>query len=220
MNRLTEPDELVQVAPSADLGVSALLQQGSDELLEHARLPVGRDLEHPEMARFESPGMEEMELLGVRVEMPANAPIVLLRERGSGGRTVPIFIGAAEATAIALALDGVAVPRPMTHDLLRDVLDDLSVTVERVVVTEIHDKTFFAELHLLRDGELHVVSSRPSDAIALAVRTDTPIYADDVVLEEAGFRDGDEPEDSDSGEEVVEEFKEFLDTIRPEDFED
>ncbi len=164
--------------------------------------------------------MEEMELLGVRVEMPANAPIVLLRERGSGGRTVPIFIGAAEATAIALALDGVAVPRPMTHDLLRDVLDDLSVTVERVVVTEIHDKTFFAELHLLRDGELHVVSSRPSDAIALAVRTDTPIYADDVVLEEAGFRDGDEPEDSDSGEEVVEEFKEFLDTIRPEDFED
>ncbi len=164
--------------------------------------------------------MQEMELLGVRVEMPANAPMVLLRERSGAERTVPIFIGAPEATAIALALDGVATPRPMTHDLLRDVLDGLSVALERVVVTDLHDKTFFAELHLLSDGKRHVVSSRPSDAIALAVRTGTAIYASDSVLEEAGLRDGDEPVDDDRPEEVVEEFKEFLDTISPEDFED
>ncbi len=164
--------------------------------------------------------MEEMELLGVRVEMPANAPIVYLRERTEGGRTVPIFIGAAEATAIALALDGITTPRPMTHDLIRDVLTDLSVTLERVVVTDINDKTFFAELHLMSDETLHVISSRPSDAIALAVRTDTPIYAAQSVIEEAGFREGDEPDPEDRPEEVVEEFKEFLDTIKPEDFED
>ena len=95
-----------------------------------------------------------MDLLGVRVEMPANAPMVLLRERNGGdhARTVPIFIGAPEATAIALALDGVATPRPMTHDLIRDMLESLSVDVDRIVVTDLHDKTFYAELHLIADG--------------------------------------------------------------------
>ncbi|NDH87316.1 MAG: bifunctional nuclease family protein, partial [Actinobacteria bacterium] len=98
--------------------------------------------------------MQEMDLLGVRVEMPANAPMVLLRERDGGddARTVPIFIGAPEATAIALALDGVATPRPMTHDLIRDMLESLSVDVDRIVVTDLHDKTFYAELHLVANG--------------------------------------------------------------------
>lgn len=164
--------------------------------------------------------MQEMELLGVRVEMPTNAPMVLLRERAGAERTVPIFIGAPEATAIALALDGVATPRPMTHDLLRDVLEDLSVALERVVVTELHDKTFFAELHLIQNDQRHVVSSRPSDAIALAVRTGTPIFAADSVIDEVGFSDDDVPEQDGRPEEVVEEFKEFLDTVSPEDFED
>ena len=164
--------------------------------------------------------MQEMELLGVRVEMPANAPMVLLRERSGSERTIPIFIGAPEATAIALALDGVNTPRPMTHDLLRDVLQDLSVAIERVVVTDLQDKTFFAELHLVRDGQRHVISSRPSDAIALAVRTGTAIYAADSVIDEVGFSEGDEAADDDRPEEVVEEFKEFLDTVSPEDFED
>ncbi len=162
--------------------------------------------------------MQEMDLLGVRVEMPANAPMVLLRER-SGGRTVPIFIGAPEATAIAMALDGVETPRPMTHDLMRDVLETLAVDVARVVVTELHDKTFYAELHLVSSGEPRVVSCRPSDALALAVRTGTPIFASDQVIDEVGFVEGDDDED-DQPEEVVEEFKEFLDTISPEDFED
>ena len=161
--------------------------------------------------------MQEMELLGVRVEMPANAPMVLLRERSGAGRTVPIFIGAPEATAIALALDGVATPRPMTHDLIRDLLESLAVDLDRVVLSELRDKTFYAELHLVREGQRTVVSSRSSDAIALAVRTGTPIFASDEVVDEVG--DTDEPE-ADEPEEVVEEFKDFLDTISPDDFAD
>lgn len=163
--------------------------------------------------------MQEMDLLGVRVEMPANAPMVLLRERSGAGRTVPIFIGAPEATAIALALDGVATPRPMTHDLIRDLFDSLAVDLERVVLSELRDKTFFAELHLIRDGERTVVSSRSSDAIAIAVRTGTPIFASDEVVDEVGYAEGDEVDD-DEPEEVVEEFKDFLDTISPDDFAD
>jgi hypothetical protein len=165
--------------------------------------------------------MHEMELVGVRVEMPTNAPMVLLRERGGEGRTVPIYIGAPEATAIALALDGVDTPRPMTHDLLRDILEELAVDVERVVVTDLHDKTFFAEIHLRRDGEAHVVSSRPSDAIALAARTGTPIFAAASVVDDVGYTEVEEStSDEAPSEEVVEEFKEFLDNITPEDFED
>ena len=165
--------------------------------------------------------MHEMELIGVRVEMPTNAPMVLLRERGGAGRTVPIYIGAPEATAIALALDGVGTPRPMTHGLMRDMLEELDVDVERVVVTDLRDKTFFAEIHLVRDGEPHVLSSRPSDAIALAARTGTPIFAATSVVEDVGYSEvDDEPSDGPPSEEVVEEFKEFLDNITPEDFED
>ena len=161
--------------------------------------------------------MHEMELIGVRVELPSNAPIVLLREASGEARLLPIFIGAPEATAIALALDGVATPRPMTHDLLRDVLEELSTDVERIVVTELRDKTFFAELHLVRGEERIVISSRPSDAIALAVRTGTPIYAAEEVIDEAGYRESEETDDVQS-EEVVEQFKEFIDSISPEDF--
>lgn len=162
--------------------------------------------------------MQEMELIGVRVELPSNAPIVLLREMSGESRLLPIFIGAPEATAIALALDGVATPRPMTHDLLRDVLEELSADVERIVVTELRDKTFFAELHLVRDEEHIIVSSRPSDAIALAVRTGTPIFAAEAVIDEAGYRESEDDVDEDQSEEVVEQFKEFIDSISPEDF--
>ena len=156
--------------------------------------------------------MIEMELTGVRVEFPTNQPIVLLRER-EGERYLPIWIGAAEAAAIALSLQGVVTPRPMTHDLMKTILEDLSVQVRRIVVTELRDSTFFATIELNRQGTGFEVSSRPSDAIALAVRMAVPIFADEEVLNEASILiPGDE-------EEEVEKFKEFLDNVSPEDFE-
>src|SRR5438128_11962914 len=118
-----------------------------------------------------------MRLVGVRVELPTNNPIVLLREAEGEQRVLPIFIGAVEATAIAFALQGVVTQRPMTHDLMRDLLQELDVRVDRVVVTELREGTFFAEIELSRNGTQHKVSSRPSDAIALAARLGTPIYA-------------------------------------------
>src|SRR5688572_31424587 len=118
-----------------------------------------------------------MELLGVRLELPANAPVVLLREQAGEQRVLPIYIGPEEAKAIALALEGVVPPRPLTHDLLRDVLGALDVSVVRISVTSLEDRTFFAELELRVDGRTVRVSARPSDAIALAVRVEAPIYA-------------------------------------------
>jgi Uncharacterized conserved protein len=126
--------------------------------------------------------MIEMELTGVRVELPTNQPIVLLRERG-GERYLPIWIGAAEAAAIALSLQGVVTPRPMTHDLLKNILEDLTVEVQRIVVTELRDSTFYATIALQRGTDGFEVSSRPSDAIALAVRMAVPIFAEEGVLE-------------------------------------
>src|SRR3954470_8929613 len=117
-----------------------------------------------------------MELLGVRLEMPAKAPVVLLREQGGERRVLPIYIGPEEARAIALALEGVSTPRPMTHDLFRDVLGAVDVTVERITVTDLRESTFFAEIQLrTAAGETVTVSSRPSDAVALAVRVEAPI---------------------------------------------
>lgn len=163
--------------------------------------------------------MQQMELIGVRVELPSNAPIVLLREMSEEARLLPIFIGAPEATAIAIALDGVTTPRPMTHDLLRNVVEELSADIERVVVTELREKTFYAELHLRRDGGRIVLSSRPSDAIALAARTGTPIFAEEAVIEEAGYTaEGVAMASEEKAEEVVEQFKEFIDSVSPEDF--
>ncbi|HWO70288.1 MAG TPA: bifunctional nuclease family protein [Actinomycetota bacterium] len=157
--------------------------------------------------------MIEMDLAGVRVELPSNQPIVLLKERG-GDRYLPIWIGAAEAAAIALALQGVVTPRPMTHDLLKNILEEMSVEVQRIVITELRDGTYYAVISMRRDGESYEVSSRPSDAIALAVRIHAPIYANEEVLSEAAILipDGDEQE------EEVERFREFLENVRPEDF--
>lgn len=160
--------------------------------------------------------MVEMELVGVRVEMPSSSPIALLREVGGPRRVLPIFIGAPEANAIAFALEEMKVPRPMTHDLLKDVLDDMGVSLEKVVVTEIREGTFFAELELHAHDGVHTVSSRPSDALALAARTGSPIFAGEDVLEEAGYLA--EEEDEEEEEEVVEQFKSFIETVNPEDF--
>src|SRR5947207_2617350 len=111
-----------------------------------------------------------MSLVGVRVEVPTNQPIVLLREE-EGQRYLPIFIGPPEATAIVYALQGMETPRPMTHDLFKSVLDELAIRLQRVVITELHDGTFYAEIELGGNGEeTRRISSRPSDALALAAR--------------------------------------------------
>ena len=159
-----------------------------------------------------------MELLGVRLELPANAPVVLLREQVGELRVLPIYIGPEEAKAIALALEGVIPPRPLTHDLLRDVLGALDVTVARISITALEDRTFFAELELRVDGRTVRVSARPSDAIALAVRVDAPIFAAESVLDEAAAPQEDEAEDGQEQEEIVEEFRAFIDQVNPEDF--
>jgi len=156
----------------------------------------------------------ELELVGVRVELPHNQPIVLLRER-DGERFLPIWIGAVEATSIAFALQGVVTARPMTHDLMRDLLSELGVHVDRIVVTELRDGTFYAEIQMTQAKQSVVVSSRPSDAIALAVRATVPIYANEHVLAEAGIHiEEEEPGDEDE----VARFKEFLEQVSPEDF--
>ena len=156
--------------------------------------------------------MIEMSLVGVRVELPSNQPIVLLKE-AEGERYLPIWIGAVEATAIAFALQGIETPRPMTHDLIRDMLGQLGVGVERIVISDLVDQTFYATIRM-NNGTAGgtEVSSRPSDAIALAVRLNTPIYAAEEVLEQAGIelRDDEETE--------VQKFREFLDQVSPEDF--
>ena len=154
-----------------------------------------------------------LELVGFRIELPTNQPIVLLREVG-GTRYLPIWIGAVEATAIAFALEGVEAERPLPHDLLRSVSESLGGEVSRVTVTELRDGIFFADLVFAQNGEEVHVSSRPSDAIALAARTQAPLFADAGVLDEAGVEIRDEGE-----EEEVARFREFLDNITPEDFE-
>ncbi len=157
--------------------------------------------------------MIEMTLIGVRVELPGNQPIVLLKER-DGERYLPIWIGTAEATAIAFALQGVVTARPMTHDLMKNVLEELGVNVERIMITELREGTFFATIQMAQNGSSYEISSRPSDAIALAVRVGVPIFANEDVLSEASIVIREDEEQ----EEEVEKFREFLENVRPEDF--
>jgi bifunctional DNase/RNase len=164
--------------------------------------------------------MVEVQLTNVRVDLQTNTPVVLLQELEGARRTLPIFIAAPEATAIAFALQGVVTERPMTHDLMRDVLGELGVTVERVVVTELRQSTYFAELHLRQGDNRHTVSSRPSDAIALAARTGTPIFVADELLDLEGvvLAAQDDDEEPVNPEELVHQFREFIRDVKPEDF--
>ena len=159
--------------------------------------------------------MIEMTLVGVRVELPGNQPIVLLKE-SEGERYLPIWIGTSEATAIAFALQGVVTARPMTHDLMKIILDELAVNVSRILITELREGTFYATIEMGRNGSAPLeISSRPSDAIALAVRLGVPIFAHEDVLGEASIVIREDEEQ----EEEVEKFREFLENVRPEDFE-
>ncbi len=152
--------------------------------------------------------MAEMEVVGVRVEMPTNNPIVLLRE-SAGERYLPIWIGAVEATAIAFAQQGVVPPRPLTHDLLRDVIAATGNEVAEVRITALQNDVFFAEVHFASGVS---VEARPSDALAVALRTGARVVCAEEVLAEAGI-----PVPV-AEEETVEQFREFLDHVSPEDF--
>jgi bifunctional DNase/RNase len=153
--------------------------------------------------------VREVDVVGVRVEMPSNQPIVLLREV-TGDRYLPIWIGAVEATAIAFAQQGVVPPRPLTHDLLKDLLGATGNELTEVRITEMRDGVFYAVLVLSSGAE---VSARPSDSIALALRTGSKIVCAEDVLDEAGLEVPEEEEDE------VEKFREFLESVTPEDFE-
>ena len=153
--------------------------------------------------------MRELSVVGVRVELPSNQPIVLLREV-DGDRYLPIWIGAVEATAIAFAQQGVVQPRPLTHDLIKDVLSATGNDLSEVRITEMRDGIFYAVLVFDSGVE---VSARPSDSIALALRTGSKIVCSENVLDEAGLEVPEEEEDE------VEKFREFLDNVSPEDFE-
>jgi hypothetical protein len=166
--------------------------------------PIAR---HPR-AVAEERTVQELRVVGVRVELPGNQPILLLKE-AQGERYLPIWIGAVEAAAIAFEQQGVRPARPMTHDLLREVVRALGATLEAVNITEMRDGIYIAELVFGKD---RVVSARPSDAVALAVRTGAPIYGAEALLDEVGIEIPDEQEDE------VEKFREFLDQISPEDF--
>jgi bifunctional DNase/RNase len=158
----------------------------------------------------------ELQLVGVRVELPTNQPIVLLKER-EGERYLPIWIGAVEATAIALGMQGIETARPMTHDLMRDLLTGLGVTVQRIVITELREGTFYAEIQMSSSGDSVSVSSRPSDALALAVRMNLEIFANEDVIEEASIAVKDD-QDEEEVQKEVQKFREFLEQVSPEDF--
>ena len=149
-----------------------------------------------------------VEVVGVRIEMPSNQPIILLKEV-DGVRYLPIWVGAVEASAIAFAQQGLVPSRPLTHDLFTSVLDILKATISRVEITDLIDGVFYAELHLTGGVK---ISARPSDAIALALRAAAPITASEGLFGKAGIEIPDQSEDE------VEKFREFLDQINPEDF--
>ena len=158
--------------------------------------------------------MIEMTIDSIRVSLMNYQRVVILKEKVSD-RYLPIWIGPAEADAIAVKLQGVAVPRPLTHDLLNSVIDTLGGVVNSIIVNDLKNDTFFAKVIIDSSGKQMEVDSRPSDALALAVRSEAPIFADDKVIEDSAIEFEHEVEDT---EEVVEKFKEFLENVTPEDF--
>ncbi len=160
----------------------------------------------------------EMELIGVKVQMPATTPVLVLREVSGERRSVPIFIGGPEAHSIDLAVTNTKTARPMTHDLFLEVITGLGFTFKRVLITKLVGGTFFADLVVAnKDGEETTFSARPSDAVAIAVRAGAPIFAEMALVEEVGFVEEDPSEPADE-DDLVEELRHFLDEVNPEDF--
>jgi len=167
--------------------------------------------------------MIEVVLRAVRVDVGSSTPLLLLEEV-SGNRVLPIFIGAPEATAIAYALQGIEAPRPMSHDLLGNVITALGAKLFSVEIVDLVDNTFFASLRLLRGAEEIIVSARPSDAVALALRVGAPLLVhDDLMNAEGQIYVADDEVDEEMGEDVDEDslladLRSFLDNVNPEDF--
>jgi uncharacterized protein len=158
--------------------------------------------------------MHEMVIYGVSFDLVGKQPIVLLKT-ADGNKYLPIWIGQPEAAAILMKLQGATTPRPMTHDLVTDMLDQLDAKVVRIAVTELRENTFFAQIIVAQNGSEIEIDSRPSDAIALAIRADAPIFAADQVIEESAIEfEGEEVNE----EEMVAEFKRFLDNVSPDQF--
>jgi uncharacterized protein len=155
-----------------------------------------------------------MVIYGVSFDLVGKQPIVLLKT-AEGNKFLPIWIGHPEAAAILMKLQGASTPRPMTHDLVTDMLGQLDAQVIRITVTELRESTFYAQITVAQDGTEIDVDSRPSDAIALAIRAEAPIFVADRVIEESAIEfEGEEVNE----EEIVTEFKKFLDNVSPEEF--
>jgi bifunctional DNase/RNase len=161
--------------------------------------------------------MQEMLIYGVSFDLVGKQPIVLLKT-ADGNKFLPIWIGHPEAAAILMKLQSQAPPRPMTHDLLSDMLEQLGAHVVRITVTELRENTFYAQITVTQDGTEIEVDSRPSDAIALAIRSEAPIFAADRVIEESAIEFEGEDVDEEKLEAEVAKFKHFLDEVTPEDF--
>jgi hypothetical protein len=170
--------------------------------------------------------MSKVRISGVRLEMPANVPVMFLTETEGAGRTLPIYIGDTEAAAIIAAIEGRVPGRPLTHDLFRDTLVALGATLQGVAIVALRETTYFAELRILLHGETVIVSARPSDAVALAVRAECEIEIDGELLDQLEAEgttvewadDVDEEDEDETPEEIVDEFREFLEGLNPEDF--
>ena len=171
-------------------------------------LPLAR--KHAPYVGYE--GMRQMKVDKLGIDLLTHDPMVILKDM-NGSHYLPILIGPFEATAIALALEGAPVPRPLSHDLMRTILETLGASLEQVIIHDIKDSTFFAKLLVRTDGELQEIDARPSDGIALALRMHAPIYVTDkIVLEEAS---GDT---SSIDESEMSKFKKFLEELKPSDF--
>src|SRR6184192_4064359 len=161
--------------------------------------------------------MQEMQIYGVSFDLVGKQPIVLLKT-AEGNKFLPIWIGHPEAAAILMKLQSASTPRPMTHDLVTDMLDQLGAQVVRITVTELRENTFYAQITVQQDGREIEVDSRPSDAIALAIRAEAPIFAADRVIEESAIEFEGEDVDQEQLEAEVQKFKSFLEDVTPEDF--
>lgn len=157
-----------------------------------------------------------MELVGVRRENPGDAFVVDLRETEAPRRMLTIFIGVGEWQAIRFALEGRSTPRPLTHDLMQSVIESLGATLDTVVITDLRDEVYYAELRMSSDDSTITVESRTSDALAMAARVEATVMVATSVLESAGYRDN----DNEQPESVIAEFREFIDTVTPDDFEE